>query len=67
MKPQAMNPHRGMTFVRTIKSLAIARGDIIGAIAFASSQNWENEEAVVQSLKAVVSAQEHDTPRAADA
>jgi len=57
MKPQALSPHRGTTFTRYIKSLAIARGNVVGAMAYARSQNWENEEAVVTSLKALVTAE----------
>jgi HK97 family phage major capsid protein len=49
-----MNPTRGQTFVRTIKSLGVARGDPAGAMAYAQGQNWANERDVVASIKATV-------------
>lgn len=54
--PQNMNPTRGQTFARYIKALAVAKGDIGGATAFAESQNWNNSHAVVSSLKSAITA-----------
>lgn len=49
---------RGVVFARYIKALAIARGDILGAQAYAEGQNSWNIEtpAVVAGFKAAVSA-----------
>jgi len=52
-----MNPSAGKTFVRTMKSLAVAKGAIPGAIGYAQSQNWDNARAVIDSLKAAVTGQ----------
>lgn len=46
-----LNPRRGQTFVRTIKALGVARGDIAGAMAYAQGQNWTNARDVIESIK----------------
>src|SRR5689334_6697330 len=50
------NPTRGLTFVRTIKALAVARGEPGAAAIYAQSQRWSNEDAVVESLEARLAA-----------
>jgi HK97 family phage major capsid protein len=50
-----MNPSQGRTFTRYVKALGIARGDPVGAMAYAESQNWLDSRAIVQSLKTAVS------------
>lgn len=55
--PPSMNPTKGLTSVRFIKSLAIAKGDVAGALAYAQSQNWSNTSQVVESLKTAISAE----------
>ncbi len=47
----------GSTFVRTVKALGVARGDAVGAMAYASSQNWGNAHEIVASIKAAVTAE----------
>lgn len=47
-----LNPSRGTTFVRVIKSLGVAKGDAGAAVAFAESQDWSNVADVVQSIQA---------------
>jgi HK97 family phage major capsid protein len=47
-----MNPYRGQTFVRAIKSLGVARGDVQGAVAYAQSQAWPNARDVIASIRA---------------
>lgn len=46
---------RGLTFGRYCKALAVAQGDPVGALAYASGQHWSNTPGVVQTLKAAVS------------
>ncbi|MBX3664974.1 MAG: phage major capsid protein [Burkholderiales bacterium] len=50
-------PHlRGLTAARFAKALAIARGDLPAAHAYAESQNWRNTPDVAKALKAAVTA-----------
>ena len=51
-----MNVRAGLTAIHTVRALAIARGSINGAIAFAQGQGWRDADAVVQSIKAAVHA-----------
>lgn len=45
---------RGLAAVRALRSLAIAGGDLLGAIGFAESQGWRDTPGVVRYLRAAI-------------
>lgn len=55
-------PDRGKLFVRTVRALAIAKGNPKTAIAWAQSQNWHNSALVIESIKSTVAALGRDDP-----
>ncbi len=46
----------GLSATRYLRALSVAKGDPVGAIAFAESQNWSDRHRVVQALRAAVDA-----------
>jgi HK97 family phage major capsid protein len=52
---------RGLATVRVFRSLAVARGDPLGAWAFAQGQGWHDTPAVVPYLRGLVDALDTDS------
>lgn len=55
-----LNPLRGLTATRYLKSLIVAKGNYGNAEAYASSQGWDNESQVVEYIRAAITAQGSD-------
>lgn len=55
---------RGLSAVRYLRAITLAKGDPVGALAFAESQNWSDRGKITSAIRAAVDAVDSDTASA---